>query len=84
MTNLTLAVDEDILRRVRIRALALDTSVYALVREYLRQLAGPSTAAEWITECFAATRALEQDWVSMAGAGREASCMKSGQAAVTS
>jgi plasmid stability protein len=55
MTNLTLTVDEDILRRARIRALERGTSVNALVREYLRQLAGRSAAAEGVAEFFAAT-----------------------------
>ena len=57
MTNLTLTVDEDILRRARIRALELGTSVNALVRDYLGQLAGRSTAAaEGIAEFLDATR----------------------------
>jgi hypothetical protein len=56
MTNLTLTVDEDILRVARIKALERGTSVNALVREYLRQLAGRSAAAEGIAEFFAATR----------------------------
>jgi plasmid stability protein len=56
MTNLTLTVDEEDLRRARIRALELGTSVNALVREYLRQLAGRSTAAEGIAEFFGATQ----------------------------
>ena len=55
MTNLTLTVDEDILRKARIKALEQGTSVNALVREYLRQLAGRSAAAEGIAEFFAAT-----------------------------
>lgn len=56
MTNLTLTVDEDILRAARIKALELGTSVNALVREYLKQLAGRSTAAEGVAEFFAATK----------------------------
>lgn len=40
MTNLTLTVDADLLKRARIRALERDTSVNALVREYLKELAG--------------------------------------------
>jgi len=56
MTNLTLTVDEDILRLARIRALEQGTSVNALVREYLGQLAGRSTAAEGIAEFLAATK----------------------------
>ena len=56
MTNLTLTIDEDTLRMARIRALELGTSVNALVREYLKQLAGRSTAAEGVAEFFAATK----------------------------
>jgi hypothetical protein len=55
MTNLTLTVDEDILRLARIKALEMGTSVNALVREYLKQLAGRSTAAEGVAEFLAAT-----------------------------
>lgn len=56
MTNLTLTVDEDVLKAARIKALELGTSVDALVREYLRQLAGRSTAAEGVAEFLAATK----------------------------
>jgi hypothetical protein len=56
MTNVTLTVDEEILRRARIRALEMGTSVNALVREYLGRLAGRSTAAEGIAEFFKATQ----------------------------
>jgi plasmid stability protein len=56
MTNLTLTVDEEVLRRARIRALERGTSVNALVREYLRQLAGRSAAAEGVAEFLEATR----------------------------
>jgi plasmid stability protein len=65
MTNLTLTVDEETLRRARIRALEMGTSVNALVREYLRQVAGRSTAAEGIAEFFAAIQGAE------AGSGSE-------------
>jgi plasmid stability protein len=54
ITNLTLAVDDDILRRVRIRALREVTSVNSLVRDYLERLAGDSEAANGIEEFFAA------------------------------
>ncbi|MFN0146299.1 MAG: DUF6364 family protein [Dehalococcoidia bacterium] len=40
VTNLTLAIDAEVLRRARIRALERGTSVNALVREYLESLAG--------------------------------------------
>lgn len=65
MTNLTLTIDDDVLRKARIRALELGTSVNALVREYLGQVAGRSTAAEGIAEFLEATRG------SGAGSGAE-------------
>ncbi|MGH2930803.1 MAG: hypothetical protein ACRDL8_21545 [Solirubrobacteraceae bacterium] len=42
MANLTLTIDDGVLRRARIRALEHDTSVNALVREYLRGYATDS------------------------------------------
>ena len=39
MPNLTLTVDEDTLRRARIRALEQGTSVNAIVREFLERFA---------------------------------------------
>lgn len=54
MTNLTLTVDEEVLRRARIRALEQGTSVNALVRDYLARLAGQSRAAEGVAEFLAA------------------------------
>lgn len=40
MTNLTIVVDEQTLKRARIRALEEDTSVNAVLREYLEGYAG--------------------------------------------
>jgi len=40
MRNITVAVDDDVYRRARMAAAAMDTSVSALVSRYLRQLAG--------------------------------------------
>jgi len=40
MTNLTLAIDEDLLKQARIRALEQGTSVNALLRMYLEQYVG--------------------------------------------
>jgi hypothetical protein len=40
MGNLTITIDEDTLRRARIRALEQGTSVNALLREYLEAYAG--------------------------------------------
>lgn len=45
LTNLTLAVDEDLLRQARIRALEQGTSVNAVVREYLEHYVGTSARA---------------------------------------
>lgn len=45
MSNLTLVIDDEILRRARIRALEQGTSVNALVRGYLEGIAGGSAAA---------------------------------------
>ncbi len=39
MRNITVTVDDDTHRRARIRAAEMDTSVSALVREYLRRFA---------------------------------------------
>jgi hypothetical protein len=40
MANLTITVDDDLLRKARIRALEQGTSVNALLREYLEAYAG--------------------------------------------
>lgn len=40
MANLTLTIDDEVLRRARIRALEEGTSVNALVRAYLARFAG--------------------------------------------
>ena len=40
MSNITVSADDDTYRRSRIRAAELDTSVSALVRTFLRSLAG--------------------------------------------
>jgi hypothetical protein len=56
MTNLTLTIEDDVLRMARIRALELGTSVNALVREYLKQLAGRTGGADGVAEFLAATK----------------------------
>jgi hypothetical protein len=47
MANLTLTIDDDLLRKARIRALENNTSVNAVVRDYLERYAGigPTAAA---------------------------------------
>ncbi|MGH3940624.1 MAG: hypothetical protein ACRDTG_18705 [Pseudonocardiaceae bacterium] len=53
VANLALVVDEDVLRRARLRALRQGTSVDALVREYLVRVAGESEARRGMDEFFA-------------------------------
>jgi plasmid stability protein len=48
MANLTLSIDEELLKRARIRALEQDTSVNALVRDYLEELAGHTEPREGV------------------------------------
>jgi plasmid stability protein len=45
MANLTLSLDDDVLRRARERAAANGTSVNQLVRDYLERFVGPSDSA---------------------------------------
>lgn len=44
MANLTLSIDDDLLRKARIRALSRGTSVNALLREYLEHFADSGRA----------------------------------------
>ncbi len=46
MANLTLTIDDELLRRARIRALELGTSVNAIVRTQLEAFAGGEIATE--------------------------------------
>ena len=50
MTNLTIAIDEEVLRKARIRALEQGTSVNALLREYLEAWAGEGEAADRVLD----------------------------------
>jgi len=45
VANLTLTIDDAVLKRARIRALELDTSVNALVRDYLESFADAGRTA---------------------------------------
>jgi plasmid stability protein len=53
MANLTLSIDEDLLRRARIRALERGTSVNTLVREYLEGFVGVGAARQALDEFLA-------------------------------
>jgi len=44
--NLTIVVDDEVLRRARIRALEQGTSVNAVLREFLESYAGAASEAE--------------------------------------
>ena len=44
MANLTITVDDQLLKRARLRALEQGTSVNALLREYLSRYAGAASA----------------------------------------
>ena len=46
MKNITVSLDDETYRRARIRAAELDTSVSALVRRYLVELAGSESEFE--------------------------------------
>ncbi|HUU02134.1 MAG TPA: hypothetical protein VM425_11880 [Myxococcota bacterium] len=50
MANLTITVDDEVLRRARIRSLQRGTSVNALLREYLTAYAGDAPAIEALKE----------------------------------
>lgn len=45
MANLTLTIDDELLKRARLRAVREDTSVNAVVRQYLESYAGAEAMA---------------------------------------
>lgn len=53
MANLTLTVDEDLLRRARVRALEQGTSVNGLVRDWLERFAGDNAQRQASEEIIA-------------------------------
>lgn len=65
MANLTLTIDEEVLRRARIRAIEQSTSVNAIVREFLESYAGTNKKDEALREF------LNQAKQSRAGSGPE-------------
>ena len=57
MANLTITVDDEVLKRARIRAIELGTSVNAMLAEHLRTIAGRDDAkARATTELIALAR----------------------------
>ena len=43
MANLTIAIEDDVLKKARLRAVEQSTSVNAVVREFLREYTGTAT-----------------------------------------
>ena len=64
MANLTIAVDDDTLKKARMRALEEDTSVNAVLREYLEEYAGRRQE-----QLEAARRIIEASHESSSGSG---------------
>ena len=56
MKNITIAVEDEVYRRARIRAAQKDTSVSALVRDFLIQLANQEDTAERLKQLQEQTR----------------------------
>jgi len=52
VANLTLTIDDEVLRSARIRALEQGTSVNAVVREYLRDYVGRPDALDALERIF--------------------------------
>ena len=50
MTNLTISIDEQILKKARMRALEEGVSINALLREYLEKYTGTNKQFEQITQ----------------------------------
>jgi len=50
MANLTITIDDEVLRRARVRATEQDTSVNGLLRDYLEAFAAAETTWEQATD----------------------------------
>lgn len=59
MANLTLSIDDALLKRARLRALEHDTSVNTLVREYLEDFAAASPRPSAIAGFLALSESLD-------------------------
>lgn len=58
MANLTLSIDEELLKRARIRALEQDTSVNAMVRDYLENLVARDSQQSGMAEFLAIAKSI--------------------------
>lgn len=59
MANLTLTIDERLLKRARVRALEQDTSVNALVRSYLEDYVGRNPHEQGLAGFLALTETID-------------------------
>ncbi len=57
VANVTLAIDDEVLQRARIRALERGTSVNALVRDFIGAFAGAGEAEQGLREFVSSARA---------------------------
>ncbi|MGI8895561.1 MAG: hypothetical protein ACR2HE_07920 [Casimicrobiaceae bacterium] len=57
MANLTIAVEDEVLKKARLKALEQGTSVNALLRDYLTHFAGTRSAQEHAARGFLAVAA---------------------------
>lgn len=86
MKNITVSLDNEVYRKARVRAAELDTSVSALVRKYLVELAGDESdfqrrhrlQAETLAtiRSFSASDRLPRDKVHQRSAGKQRSAEK--------
>jgi biotin-(acetyl-CoA carboxylase) ligase len=58
MTNLTLSIDDELLKRARIHALEQDTSVNTLVRDYLENLVAERSPRSGMAEFLVVARSV--------------------------
>ena len=59
MTNVTLAIDDDLLRRARVQAIEEGTSVNEVVRDFLREHSGAASARVAAADAGAATLSVQ-------------------------
>jgi plasmid stability protein len=62
MANLTIAVDDDLLRKARIRSVKLGTSVNAVLREYLEEWTNGKKAQRTAFKRFVARQPRRPMW----------------------
>jgi plasmid stability protein len=61
VANLTLSIDEELLKRARVRALEQDTSVNSLVRDYLQEFVTGSPQRSGMKDFLAWAKTIHAD-----------------------